>query len=73
VIFPKASKELRIPYFRDVQRCRNAWYLPARMRREIMQKIKETCDESHISFASCSESFDEMSTGESCDGYHLLR
>ncbi|MDI6859511.1 MAG: radical SAM protein [Methanocellales archaeon] len=73
VLFPKASKELRRLYFGDGQRRRNAWYLPARMRREIMQKIKETCDENHISFASCREGFGEMSTGESCDGSHLLR
>ncbi|MDI6639631.1 MAG: hypothetical protein QMD78_02280, partial [Methanocellales archaeon] len=73
VLFPKASKELRRLYFGDGQRRRNAWYLPARMRREIMQKIKETCDENRISFASCREGFDEMSTGESCDGSHLLQ
>lgn len=72
LLFPELSEKLRRLYFEKGERHRNAWYLPAELRREILQKVRLACDENGVTFASCREGMDWMRSRPSCDGSHLL-
>jgi DNA repair photolyase len=66
--------ELEIPfkklYFEEGKRIQNSWYLPTKIRRPLLQKVVEKCNELGISYAFCREGFEF--DAESCDGSHLI-
>jgi len=70
--FPELRSELAPLYFEKGMRHQNSWYLPLKLRRDLMEKVRKVCDENSITFASCREGFPELSTGRSCDGSHLI-
>jgi hypothetical protein len=37
-----------------------------------MKAVREACDRTQTTFASCREGLQELSTGASCDGSHLI-
>jgi len=48
------------------------FYLPRRMRLEMMRVVRALCTASGLTFAACREGFPELRTGGSCDASHLL-
>jgi DNA repair photolyase len=68
--FPELKEKYRRLYFEKGEKIKNSWYLPAEIRREMLERIKEKCREMGISCAFCREGFGFRS--ESCDGSHLI-
>ncbi len=68
--FPHIEKQYRKLYSRE-NRTGSYYYLPEKIRREILFKVEEACSERGISCAFCREGFEFKA--ESCDGQHLLR
>ncbi|MBC7074011.1 radical SAM protein [Candidatus Parcubacteria bacterium] len=71
-VFPKEAKKLKPLYFEKGQKIKNSWYLPEKLRRELMEKIFSVCQKYKISFATCREGFLDLKTAKSCDGSHLI-
>ncbi len=70
--FPEVATKLAPLYFRLGKRHRNSWYLSRALRFGLMKRVREACDASGLAFASCREGLRELTTGESCDGSHLI-
>ena len=71
-VFPRATAKLAPLYFERGERHHNSWYLPRKLRLELMGPVKKACDENGLTFASCREGLRELTTGTSCDGSHLI-
>ena len=71
-VFPEATAKLAPLYFERGERHHNSWYLPRRLRLELMERVKKACDENGLTFASCREGLRELTTSASCDGSHLI-
>jgi DNA repair photolyase len=71
-VFPEISAELKPLYFEQGERHHNSRYLPRKIRLQLMKAVREACDRTQITFASCREGLQELSTGASCDGSHLI-
>ncbi len=72
-LFPRETDKLKHLYFKEGLKKSNSWYLPERIRKDIILKIKHICDELMLTFASCREGFGEYTTALSCDGSHLIK
>jgi len=70
--FPEVARKLKEIYFKKGEKIGNSWYLPAGMRREIIESVKKICEKYSLSFASCREGFQDLNTASSCDGSHLI-
>jgi len=70
--FPKISKKLKPLYFEKGQKIKNAFYLPQKLRRNLMEKVFKICQKYKIGFATCREGFSNLKTSLSCDGSHLI-
>jgi DNA repair photolyase len=70
--FPEISAELAPLYFEQGERHHNSRYLPRKIRLQLMKAVREACDRTQTTFASCREGSQELSTGASCDGSHLI-
>jgi DNA repair photolyase len=71
-VFPEIAAKLAPLYFEQGKRHHNSWYLPRKLRLKLMKTVREACDRNKITFASCREGLQELSTGVSCDGSHLI-
>jgi DNA repair photolyase len=71
-VFPEISAKLAPLYFERGEHHHNSRYLPRKIRLQLMKAVREACDKNKITFASCREGFQELSTGASCDGSHLI-
>jgi DNA repair photolyase len=71
-IFPEIAAELEPLYFKQGKQHHNSWYLPRELRVKLMKAVREACDRNHVTFASCREGLQELTTGASCDGSHLM-
>jgi len=71
-VFPETATKLTPLYFEQGKRHHNSWYLPREVRLELMKRIRETCTAHGLTFASCREGLQELTTGASCDGSHLI-
>ena len=69
--FPELEDMYKKLYFKDGEKIQNSWYLPAEMRKSILERVVEKCRESGISYSFCREGFDF--DARSCDGSHLIR
>ncbi len=58
-------------YLEKGEKIRNSIYLPREMRRIMLTKIEEKCEELGISCAFCREGFEFKA--KSCDGSHLIK
>jgi DNA repair photolyase len=70
-VFPELGNKYKKLYFEEGDRIQNSWYLPAEMRKSILEKVAEKCKEFGISCAFCREGFEF--NAKSCDGSHLIR
>ncbi len=68
---PELEKPYRRLYFELGEKIGNSYYLPKKMRVEILRKVEEKCKEVGISCAFCREGLPFKA--ESCDGQHLLK
>jgi DNA repair photolyase len=70
-VFPEATVRMAPLYFRKGERHKRSWYLPLKLRRELMARVRAACDKHGLTFASCREGMPELTTGATCDGSHL--
>ena len=70
--FPEVAIKLSHYYFEQGERHHNSWYLPRNIRLNLVKKIKESCTQYGLSFATCREGFENLHTAKSCDGSHLV-
>lgn len=70
--FPEIATELAPLYFEQGKRHHNSRYLPRKIRFQLMKAVRNACSRNNVTFASCREGLQELSTGESCDGSHLI-
>ncbi len=68
--FPELREKYRDLYFGKGEKIQNSWYLPAEMRKRLLDTVAEKCDELGISYAFCREGFNFKA--KSCDGSHLI-
>ncbi len=71
IAFPKIAKKIGKLYFKEGKRISRAYYLPEKIRKELILKVKGICQKYKIPFASCREGFQRLNTAKSCDGSHL--
>lgn len=69
--FPELEKELKELYS-EGERINRSIYLPEKLRRELVLKVREAAQEFSMDFAACREGFSELHTAETCDGSHML-
>lgn len=69
-VYSEIAKKTYDLYFKKGTRVGRSYYLPKNIRREMMEKIKNVCDDYGISFATCRENLNMNS--KSCDGSHLF-
>ncbi len=69
--FPHHSERLRELYFEKGEKIQNSWYLPADIRRKLMERVRKACEKYGLSFATCREGLN-LNTARSCDGSHLI-
>ncbi len=69
-VYSEIAKKTYALYFKKGTRVGRSYYLPKNIRREMMEKIKNVCDDHGISFATCRENLNMNS--KSCDGSHLF-
>ncbi|MFQ6050198.1 MAG: radical SAM protein [Candidatus Hydrothermarchaeota archaeon] len=48
------------------------YYLAKDIRRELMLKVRDACNDYGLTFASCREGFNDLNTAKTCDGSHLI-
>ena len=71
LVFPEKARFLRPLYFENGKKISGSYYLPRRMRMEIMKRVRKACDQNGISFACCREGL-KLNTAKSCDASHLI-
>ncbi len=70
--FPKVARELEPLYFEFGTKHRSSFYLPSHLREELMKRVRDACIANGLTFSSCREGLKKISTGDSCDGTHLI-
>ena len=48
------------------------WYLPSRLRREIVERVRRAAMRHDLEFATCREGMSSLHTASTCDGSHLI-
>lgn len=71
--FPDFCRKTKDLYFKEGERHKSGRYLPAKLRRELLLRVREACEEVGLTFSCCREGMRELNTAPSCDGTHLLR
>jgi DNA repair photolyase len=71
--FPEFCKRVKELYFVKGERHKAGRYLPAALRRELLLRGREACEDAGLTFSVCREGMRELNTAPSCDGTHLLR
>jgi len=71
--FPELEKEWRELYFKEGYRIGGYRYLPAKIRRKILEPLVEEATRLGMSAALCREGFQDLHRAKSCDGTHLIR
>jgi DNA repair photolyase len=69
--FPNVAARLAPLYFDQGERHHRSWYLPRKLRLELMGRVRAACDKHGLTFATCREGMLELTTGATCDGSHL--
>lgn len=72
MIFPDVAERLWPLYFKNGEKHHNSWYLSRPLRRQLMEKVAESCRRNKLTFACCREGFPSLHTARSCDGSHLI-
>jgi DNA repair photolyase len=69
--FPELEEKLMDVYAHG-ERVGRSTYMPRKIRRELVLKVREAAEELSMDFASCREGFPELNTAGACDGSHML-
>lgn len=69
--FPELGEGFKELYSRG-ERINRSMYLPEKLRRGLILKVREIAQEFSMDFAACREGFSELHTAETCDGSHML-
>lgn len=69
--FPEESRNLYADFFERGWKHHNAYYLPKKLRKNLMEKVEKVCVREGVTFASCREGFSFKAP--TCDGSHLLK
>lgn len=69
--FPDLEAKLKDVYACG-ERVGRSTYMPRKLRRDLVLKVREASEGLSIGFASCREGFPELNTVETCDGSHML-
>lgn len=69
--FPELKEKLREMYFREGEKLGNSWYMKKEIRKKILQRVAEKCEELEISYGFCREGL--FFKSRSCDGSHLIQ
>ena len=67
--FPEAMNKTKKLYS---ERIGHTLYLQQKIRRRIMERVRELAVEYNLTFATCREGFLDLHTAKSCDGTHLI-
>ncbi|MEM2878133.1 MAG: radical SAM protein [Candidatus Hadarchaeales archaeon] len=70
--FPDEALKLRDLYFNKGEK-RRGWYLPKKIREDLMRSVRAACLETGVTFSSCREGLPHLNTGGTCDGTHLIK
>lgn len=63
-------KELYVERGEKVKK--KVWYLPKRMREELLKMVKSIVEEEGMTFAVCREGLSHLNSAPTCDGSHLI-
>ncbi|MEM1557548.1 MAG: radical SAM protein [Thermoproteota archaeon] len=69
--FPELQEEIETLYSKG-ERIGRSRYLPKKLRRDLVSRVREAAQELSMDFATCREGFSELHTAETCDGSHML-
>ncbi len=70
--FPELRRLYEQLYRREGKWMHGYWYLPARMRLEMLERVRRIALSIGYEFATCREGFTHLHTAPSCDGSHLI-
>lgn len=71
--FPGLREELvRLYRHGGGVRSGGAWYLPVKLRMEILKAVREAAEAFGVTFAVCREGLERLNAAETCDGTHLI-
>jgi DNA repair photolyase len=70
--FPKKADKIQELYYQEGERIQGSWYLPRKMRNQILSEIRDFVLERNMSFGVCREGLN-LTTAKSCDGTHLFK
>jgi DNA repair photolyase len=69
--FPSIAKSLQPLYFEKGERIGRSFYLPKKMRQEIIRNVKELVENEGLKFSGCREGFPQLNSA-ACDGSWLI-
>ncbi len=70
--FPDKASMLKELYVNKGERIRGSYYLPRRLRYEMLTTIRNLALKKGIGFSVCREGFSNLNTAPSCDGSYLI-
>ncbi len=71
-VFPELRERYERLYKREGRWMYGYWYLPEKLRLEIMLRVKGEAERLGMEFATCREGFPQLHTARTCDGSHLI-
>jgi len=70
--FPDLSARLHRLYREEGAWLHGYWYLPLKLRKNMMEAVKKIAEKYGLEFATCREGLQYMHTASTCDGSHLI-
>lgn len=70
--FPELAERYERLYRREGRWMHGYWYLPERLRREMIERARRLALSLGFEFATCREGMAELHTAPTCDGSHLI-
>lgn len=70
-VFQEFGEEIKTLYSNGESIGRSK-YLPKKLRKDLVSKVREAVQELSLDFATCREGFPELHTAKTCDGSHML-
>jgi len=72
--FPDLTIKYKHLYLTEGSRIHGAYYLPQKLRLEILKKVRDITHEYGLTFSTCREGFSFLNDKDTyCDGSHLIR
>ena len=70
--FPELENMLRNIYLEEGRWMYGYWYAPFKLRKKLMEMVKNEADRLGLQFATCREGMVHLHTAKTCDGSHLI-